>query len=105
MKLLKVVICLLFLAISVAPSARVQLYANCWLNGGVSAACETCNYNYNVPIRCQMSIRGLSYRGFWFTSNQSQILYPGQCMNGHVYANNPYYDSLVDASASTYCSF
>jgi len=82
-----------------------SLNANCYLNGGSNAVCEACNFQYNRVIRCSMQIRGMSSRGFWFNGYQNAIVYPGQCMNGYVYANNPYVDPLVDSQARVNCSF
>jgi len=100
-------ICLSALSVSANNKVMNKLYmnANCFVNGGVNAVCEACNYSYNRPVRCAMQIRGMSSRGFWFNGNQFGVLYPGQCMNGYVYANNPYVDPLVDANASVNCQF
>ena len=98
----KVLLATLFLSVS---TYAVNLRANCWVNGGVNAVCEACNFSYHRPIFCSMQVRGVSSRGFWFNGMQSGVVYPGQCINGYVYANNPYIDPLVHATANTQCQF
>lgn len=104
MKLL--IVALAFLStFTYAVEKRVNLNANCYVNGGANAVCEVCNFAYSRPVQCAMQIRGLTSRRFWFNGHQNGIVYPGQCMNGYVYANNPYVDPLIDAQARVNCRF
>ncbi|WP_417335482.1 hypothetical protein [Halobacteriovorax marinus] len=90
---------------TVASTQKLNFAANCWINGGANAVCETCNFAYSRPIFCQMSIQGVTSRGFWFNGQQQGVVYPGQCISGYVYANNSYMDPLVNANANTNCRF
>lgn len=88
-----------------ANQQKFNLNATCFLQSGAQAVCEVCNYQFSRPVACEMQARGLTSRRFWFTGFNRAILYPGQCMNAVVYANNPYVDPLIDARAAVNCRF
>ncbi len=105
MKQLTIVITFLLLTLTTNAQSRVNLKANCYINGGKNAVCEVCNNRYSRPIRCSMKIKGITSYGYWFKGNQNGIVYPGSCMSGYVSANNSYRDPLVDAQAYASCRF
>ncbi len=82
-----------------------NLQANCYINNYSSASCQACNWNFYRPIFCQMRVNAQTSRGAFFNAFQNAYVYPGQCMNGFVNANNPYFDPLVFANAHVVCRF
>ena len=111
MKLITVSLSFLFFIIFSASSTsansnyKINMRANCFINGGANAVCEVCNYQFSRPILCQMTMRGLTSRRFFMNGQQTGVVLPGQCMQGFVYANNPYVDPLIDAQANVSCRF
>lgn len=89
--------------ISIQTSAYYQAAANCFLISGAKAQCEACNFAGYRPVTCTLNIQGRTYSGFTFNGTQSQVLLPGQCMRGFVYANNPYRDPLAGAFGNVVC--
>ncbi|MCP4911898.1 MAG: hypothetical protein GY909_02175 [Oligoflexia bacterium] len=100
MKKLTLLVCLLS-SINVFSYNNVQ--ARCFLQSGVQAICEVCNFVAYRPIRCDVVTKGQTSRGFYYTSRNLVQINPGACMNTYVYAQNPALDPLVFANAQTYC--
>lgn len=88
---------------SFQAQAWFNLNANCYIQGGVQAQCEVCNFISYRPIRCVMNVRGVSSYGAHMTAQLNGIIQPGVCANGYVRANNPYIDPLVHATAVVRC--
>lgn len=87
---------------SFGQSFRMQ--ANCYLNSGSSAYCQVCNYE-GYTMLCNIRSRGMTSQGYWINNQGTVRVHPGQCAHATVYANNPRFDPLVDASASANCRF
>ena len=102
----KVIIVILGLVLGSAANAQqwFSVNANCSVNAG-NIQCTACNYSYNRAISCRLDARAVSAYGYWMNQYNTGTLYPGNCMNVYIYANNPYNDPIVNGSASAQCRF
>lgn len=92
------------MTLSLNTMAWFNFQANCLLNGGVNAVCKACNSTYQT-MYCEMRVQGVTRSSFWYNGFQSGHVSSGQCIQGFVYANNPYLDPLINASATVQCRF
>ncbi len=105
LKAIKAAVLLLSTLFALEASANwFRLPASCFVNSGVSASCQACNYNYR-PIFCSFTTNGVTYRGSYFQGFNNTWIYPGNCANGYVYAQNPYIDPLASANATVNCRY
>lgn len=63
-----------------------------------------CN-NFGRPIYCDGNVYGQTRFGATMYGTINGPVYPGSCINGYVYANNPYADPLVIVNGQVDCQW
>jgi len=90
--------------VSFKSFAWFNVQANCRLVSGAVARCVVAN-NYGRPMYCQIGASGQTAYGYWMEGYGEGVVQPGMFMYAEVYANNPYTDPLVSASAGAQCQW
>lgn len=82
---------------------QISLNAQCVVNR-FEATCEVYNY-LDFPVYCEAKAIGVTRFGANAVFSGEGFVFPGQSMYVNVHTYNPYNDPLVDAYATTRCSF